>query len=579
MRGRNWRTYLTVVVLVCAIVALVPPAPALAVDLAAGNCDDSRSSTHYDAFVASNGCDTDDATFWVCTTCWAGGEVYLSVDLGSAEVVGGFRIKTTPGNAGGDGGIYIAYSDNGSSWTNAASQLPQQSAYYTDAGSGASATRTFDYTMDEGTSGAGCLPACGVLDAHRYWRVGTGSGQATAGFRVYSFELDEGETTTVFEDYVYGLRVTHPPFQRQISWWWKQTWSGDWWVTDSDEDELARGADETINTPDYVTVQCLPICGEDTYTIHVQPNGGSEATYEIDGDADGYLIAPSGTAHITFTQACYNATTDDCPDPLDGAADSMYFSFTVERPGTQTVETDITGVMSFGRWDRANVEPCQFVGSPVSSSALSFPATYTQGVSAWDQAAGYFNPAGTQLVLVKWTSSIDAGYYDCKVVGVEIAGGVTTTRQDPQTRIDPCDPIDVACGFGRALDDIFGAAEDVWSDAVTTAHDGMMEKLPFAYIVLALDGINAQLDRAGLEVEASDDCEGVTLPVPLYYGTSPSTPTPTTVPITVLNCASLEPVMGSTWYQAVRGAMDPALWLLFAWAQLKALQPRTSLNG
>lgn len=417
------------------------------------------------------------------------------------------------------------------------------------------------------------------------FRINRDSTTQSGTLSIYSLEFLSALGLTM-EDYIYGLKVGHPSFAREISWWWRVTWVGTWSVTDSDDDVLDGGLSGGIQAaPEYLRIQCPGACGPDTYTIHVHEDGEDEVTYEIDGEANGYLIAPAGHAVITYQEGCYNATASQCAGEFSGVADSMYVKFSLSNTWpNKSPQEQADGTVSIGRWDRSSPEPCQFVGTPLTTGVLAVPGTYTQGITAWDQAAGFFDDQGRQLLLVRWDSELDPDYYECKTLAVDVAdGGVNTVRSTPTDGATPCEFSDLPCQIGRAVRDalasVFGVAEDLWTDALDGLHDAAMEKLPFAYVVLAFDGISTQLAAANAAVTSTADCPGVTLEVPLYYGTSPFSASPTPFPVTVLACAQLEPVMGTTWYQAVRTAVGPALYLLFAWSQFKALQPRPSLNG
>lgn len=393
---------------------------------------------------------------------------------------------------------------------------------------------------------------------------------------------DDNTLPTDFDEYIYGLRLDHPPFQRLISFWWAQTWDGVWSVTDEDDDVLNGGlSGGSQGEPVYTTIQCTPVCGHDTYTVHVHPDGHDEATYEIDSDADGYLTPYAGSMVISYLAGCYNVGANDCPDPLDAAADSAGFSFTL-TPSLSGRRND--GTVSFGRYDTTQ-DGCEFVGSPVTTGVITAAGNYTQIVASWDQSAGYFSVDGDQLWLVRWDSSIDGYSHTCKVLAVNVTASEVTIRETPVDTVTPCeDGLEgLACNFGTALREALNAGEEIWHDAVSEAvsriHDAAMEKLPFAYVVLAVDSITGVLADADLEVESSNNCAGVVLTVPLYYGGSNLSASPSPWPVTVLSCASLEPTMGSSWYQAIRTAMDPALWVLFGWTQFKRLQPKPSLNG
>lgn len=411
------------------VLALVPLNPVAAADLAAGNCDDSRSSTHFDVYVASNGCDASDTTMWICTTCWAGGAVHLSVDLTAAYVIESVRLLTTPGNAGGGGGVFIAYSDDGSAWTNAESQLPAQSSYYTDSGSGVDAKRLFVFTMAQATAGAGCLPTCGVLDAHRYWRVGTGGGQSVAGFRVYTFELLGDVVTSVpITDYVYNFRYTHPPFARQITWDWRKVFEGSWVITDSDDTILFEGT-RSINglVGDHVfplVIQCPIICGADTYTLSITDTTNSQsAGFSWSSDADGVLLPNLRAPDVLWGAACYNSTLNECASPLDGAAGKVVIQY--EWTG------DGDGVVAFC--------PVAASGPPDCAAGTWFSTTQTEGVHA---VTFTITQGGNWLVRV--TDEIGRSDYVVLAIDYTTPGVVTYYVPPPAVEAD-CESSDNLC--------------------------------------------------------------------------------------------------------------------------------------
>jgi hypothetical protein len=221
------------------------------------------------------------------------------------------------------------------------------------------------------------------------------------------------------------------------------------------------------------------------------------------------------------------------------------------------------------------------------------PQSNTQLISSWDQGAGYFDDTGKQLIMVKWQSKLQPDYHRCKVIAVDVGtGGVTTIRRDPVVAIAPCPGgfDGFTCQVKIALGDIFGAAEDVWSSKMRDVHDAAMTKLPFAYIILAYDGVSSQVTRASAAVVTSSTCAGFTMTLPSMppsYYTGFAGPTsapgwPSAVPMpsfAVLRCADLEPWGGTTWWQGIRTAMGASVYLLFAWTWFKRLQPKLSLNG
>lgn len=423
-----------------------------------------------------------------------------------------------------------------------------------------------------------------TTDGHFGW----GDGQAVV---VSSFEAYAVGTSipAEFTDYIAGLHIEHPSFRRTIGWQWIKTWSGVWSVTDSDDDVLAGGlSGASSGTFGFVSIQCIPLCGSDTYTITIHEDGHDEVTYEIDSDDSGYLIAPAGAAIFVYVNGCYNASTNQCHDaaiPVGGSthwdnaassAANVRFKYECNN-SSQLDPTCEGGTVWIGK-----AETDDFGCG--TQNPLYGPITGTSPNTLYEQVMTGWGTAGSMRGIVVWRSGTDPDVHACRVFGpMATAGGIEVPRETPQAQLPECDIYSLPCQIGIAIRDALDGGRELWETAVDEAvgqlHDAAASKLPFAYVVLAVDGISDQIARANASVENSDDCEGVTLNVPLPYGGSNLSASPSPFPINVLRCDQLEPVMGTSWYQAIRTALDPALWLLFAWSQFKALQPKTSLNG
>jgi len=417
---------------------------------------------------------------------------------------------------------------------------------------------------------------------------------SNADLRLYSYEVYGTSQTapTTFTDYVYGLRLLHPPFQRVISWFWAKTWTGAWSISSANDGELVShpgpGSGGTQDGTESFTIQCPVVCTHDTYTVHVQPNGGTDGTYDIDSDLNGYAIAPTSAAIISYVEGCYNLTASQCAAPLAGAVDVAGVRFTLT---TAIAGRDATGTVSFGRWDRTQ-DGCVFVGSYVTTAPLASGATYTQLISAWDQGGGFFDADGKQLWLVRWNSSRDGYHETCKTLAVDVTtGGGVSVRSTPVATTTPCEGLEgLACAVREAL----AVAEDALIDRTTDAVEGLrsaaLQKQPFNFIVRGYDGVSAQLTRALAAVTTTSTCAGYTMVLPsmppAYYtgfaGATSAPAWPTSVPqpsFTVLRCADFEPLGGTSWWQTIRGAMGTATYLLYAYSQLRRLQPHLALGG
>lgn len=441
-------------------------------------------------------------------------------------------------------------------------------------------TGYFDITPTSMSSGYGlCI------------NVHTAAQNTSQWFMAFSTEAYAESTVAPadFTDYIAGLHIEHPSFRRTIGWQWIKTWDGTWSVTDSDDDVLAGGlSGATAGTFGFVSIQCIPLCGADTYTITVHEDGFETVTYEIDGDDSGYLIAPAGAAIFVYVNGCYNASTDQCHDaaiPVGGSthwdtaasgAANVRFKYECNN-ASQLDPTCEGGTVWIGK-----AETDDFGCG--TQNPLFGPITGTSPNTLYEQVMTGWGTVGSMRGIVVWRSGTDPDVHACRVFGpMATAGGIEIPRETPQAQLPECDIYSLPCQIGIAIRDALDGGRELWESAVDEAvgdlHDAAASKLPFAYVVLAFDGISEQIARANASVENSDDCEGVTLNVPLPYGGSNLSASPSPFPINVLRCDQLEPVMGTSWYQAIRTALDPALWLLFAWSQFKALQPKTSLNG
>jgi hypothetical protein len=400
--------------------------------------------------------------------------------------------------------------------------------------------------------------------------------------RSFEVEASLGPSEVDITEYIYNLRIDHPAFERVITWdWADDECVGSWAITNVANEELdgepgpaGNCAGEFIGERARIVISCPIVCGPDTYTIFIDDLGRNQtATYAIDGEASGQLIANSRAPVIEVYNACYNATTNQC---------------STLRPDLYTAQ--VAGKLEHNyRWrgDDSTVivarrdetrDPPNYV---VSSASVN--TGEVEGQHARVQTITVTNQSSSYVLYIE----NGVGEYDYAIVTVNYGTG-GHVQVDPEDEPDEGDvrdcngPFDlalVACRLGQLLD-IAGATFDAsWTTTTTAIHDAAAAKLPFAYVVLAVDGMSEHLAAAAAEVENTDECAGVTLQVPLYYGSSPSDPTPSNLPVTVLTCEQLEPFMGTSWYQAIRIAMDPALWILFGWAQVKSLQPKPSLNG
>lgn len=424
----------------------------------------------------------------------------------------------------------------------------------------------------------------GSVRLHFYYTASNAAGgQAITVMSVEAY-TDSVTLPAEFTEYVAGLKITHPPFERRISWDWIKDFAGSWQLTDSDDtiiDSEAGPAGASAGTSELEVISCPVVCGHDVYTIEVCEIAHECVTYSIDSDLDfdhdGYLIPPVTGVVFTYVAGCLNVTTDQCAAPLNNSAGVATFQF---RYACAVVGYNCeAGSVFIGAWEPGSY--CEFV-----DDTPEIEVTDTYSGAAWFANAPAWPSTATD-VLIEFVGP--TGIQSCRNFPLDVGGGVATVikADPPKPRDDSCSTSPLGCTVQDTLTRLLTCPEvdgiekcdDLWTGAVTGLHDAAKKKLPFAYVVLVSDGLNDALDDASVQVSNSDDCAGITLPVPLYYGTSPSNPSPTTWPITVMSCQQLEPAMGTDWYQALRTMMDPALWILYAWSQVKALQPKTSLNG
>lgn len=453
--------------------------------------------------------------------------------------------------------------------------------YYTQTASGTLDTGELEFS---GTLPIAITSGTGFCFHAEVTAMNTNQWYTLSSLEIYADPLGPEEVNIT--EYLYGLRLDHPPFERVIYWEWAvDDCGGSWSIVDQDDDvfggDFLNCAGEYVGEYVRITIACPVVCGHDVYTITINDTTNNRvATYEIDSDESGELIPDSTAPVITSFTGCYNASTDQCV----GIRADLY---TAQAAGTLQITYSFTG-------DPANVT----IGQDDVTLGLWYMDGGGDTVDA--QVEGWYRVTDTTVneaaspTFNIYLENFAAEYAWAQVTVNFGAGGhveippPTEEPNEDENGIRNCGSQSfdlglIACRLGQLIDVLGGVArrvmDDIWGPSVGAVRAAALEKLPFAYIVLAVDGASSQLERLNDEVENSDDCDGITLPVPLYYGMSPTTPTPTTLPITVLTCAQLEPFMGTEWYQAIRTALDPALWLLFGWSQFKALQPKTSLNG
>lgn len=170
-----------------------------------------------------------------------------------------------------------------------------------------------------------------------------------------------------------------------------------------------------------------------------------------------------------------------------------------------------------------------------------------------------------------------------------------------------CGAVDPACAVrnvGRevrglperiasAIGAVFSAGGEAAGEAATSAVSQLrglaLSKQPFNFIARASTGMGAQIGALAAEVSGTTTCPGLVIEMPDLPDTTYTDwtgshtvahPWPSPRPSwAILRCADFEPIVASTWYQAVRAAMDPALFLFYAYAKLRQLTPRPQVAG
>jgi hypothetical protein len=393
------------------------------------------------------------------------------------------------------------------------------------------------------------------------------STSAQSGDAVYwtyeAYDDPVAPTETDIEFYIYDLSMSHPPFARVIEWKWKKTYTGSWTVTDSDDTLLGSGSmpgNEFPGASESVTIQCSPICGEDTYTITINDTGDNfVAYYEIDGDADGLLIDGIRPPDILWLQSCYNSTLNECPSPLNGAAGKVVVQY--EWSGDESLPVTFGKVAPSG--------PPDMTGTTFTSSA----ATEGTRAATWTVTEGG-----------SWVAYIEnsVGNYDYMVFSIAYStpGTVIVVTPPPDDSADGegCDPALDNLGYlGCVLGSIFSASGTLIRAFFNEVNARLMTRQPFAFILGSLGALTTQVERAQLAVSSTSTCEGVhftmpTLPpvsyhafgadktsAPAYYVYNNNVPSPSPFAFSALRCEDLEPWGGTAFWQGLRTVMGPAL--------------------
>lgn len=408
-----------------------------------------------------------------------------------------------------------------------------------------------------------------------------------------------GPETGDMEDYVFRLKAESSLFAKTISWGWAKSWTGTWTLARArttpsvDTTVIASGSDPSATNPVCTTVTASGLCaghsggeyisdpcgldGCSGWLLTVNDTGDDViATYEIADDAEGTLIATVTGIRFGGVSACYNADFEQCGTGQLAATVTVTYSILPTTEGDDVLVT-------IGS---------QYLYGPGFDGDPWYTDTVAGGTHTVNMATAVPYPVGGQnLLLVAVGPHNTVQYVYEGIDWVDGGSARPVVIADPQNPNDneTCTFGDVGCFLRNLGDDLGAALADIWdiaadalmvpvTAAVNTLRDLAMTKQPFNFIVRGIEGVTAQVERALDDVGSEDDCPGYTMTFPgeaLPYWPE-GEPEPSW---TVLACADFEPLVATSQYQAIRGAMDPAIYLFFAYQQLRRLQPRPVLNG
>jgi hypothetical protein len=301
-----------------------------------------------------------------------------------------------------------------------------------------------------------------------------------------------------------------------------------------------------------------------------------ECSVSIGDDELGTLIPLLASPVLSGVSGCYSYTGAICPGDYTGATETVVIKYT------------LGGGRASVTMGPAGIGPCaedRTPYGPVSLDPGSYASTALQADPDVDSNVWY--------VVASNAKGVDCAQVDFAYTPGDPDGGAGVPVQTPDPASGPgsetCGLVDVLCGLRNLFAIAAGAVVTVIGDALAALRAIAMTKQPFNYIVRAGDGVSAQLARAVESVTSTDDCEGLALVVP-WDAWLPEEWRPTGslgnvisagsgFTWTILKCEDFEPIVSTSWYQAIRTAMDPALYLLFGSLQLKRLVPRAVMSG
>lgn len=407
---------------------------------------------------------------------------------------------------------------------------------------------------------------------------------------VYTVELYDGPPPPGEGDpldYIYGLVCASTLFSKTCTWQWSQTYDGTWQVrrarVDPEDETVIKSGVDPVATDIGATCQQVDEC-ERFFTDPCGITGcsgwvieGYNAdldetwAYAIDDEADGVLIAEDPPIGIAGVSGCYNANYEQCG--TGQLASTLRLTYSI-RPDSQgdNVLVEIGPQYLYGPG---------FDGNPWYSD------TVTGGVHTITMTSETPYPIAGQNLLIVATGPRNAVQVIYGIDWVDGGASAPIVIEDPDApagdQLEDCAFTDVGCFtrnlgdiFGNALASIFGGVEDLWTNALNGLVELAMSREPFASVIRASSAFTAQLADFNEETSATGDCPGLVLAIPLdafpgmnYDGDNPEW--------TILDCALFEPLTSTTWYPTLRSAMDPLIYVFFAYGQLRRLQPKPSL--
>jgi hypothetical protein len=419
------------------------------------------------------------------------------------------------------------------------------------------------------------------------WNVGSTSGR---GFGLYEVEVYQGGPTEVgIEFYMFNMRVDHPNFRWQAGWGWSVTWHGSLVIGTSPSGTFyTAGSGNTAWTTSnaftefeaiqhnefqpYVWQDCFPLCQSDEITVIINDTDRNQtASYTFLRSDDGPVQVPTRVPFFTAWAGCFNVAANDCDADFDPG--HTYTS------GAGTMDLSYTFIGSASNIQagpRSRTNPTMFATVQYAVSNQDEGSYTSYGVSV--------NTSQSNAWMLCASNQVNSTCVDITLnftTGGKTSGGSSTPIGGGNGTQSSCGTLDPLCGLRQLFDIGANFLLETMEDGVGSLREAILSKQPFNFMVRAADGIGVQLAAASAAVTATDDCPGFTITIP-WSGIMPDAIRPsglTDIEFDILKCADFEPIVGTKWYQAIRNAMDPALYLLFAWKQIQRFRPRPTMNG